>query len=190
MINWNTHHRIQRAAQTLHRGGVIAYPTEAVWGLGCDPFCQPAVDRILAMKRRERTMGLILIASAIEQLEPYLVGLDAAQRQQLADSWPGPNTWLIPNNGVAPEWITGGRATLAARVTNHPLSAALCKAFGGPLVSTSANPHGLPPARSAMKLNCYFYGMVDDCLPGLVGQSAKPSTIRNLLSGETIRPGG
>lgn len=186
----DNHHRIKRAARTLHRGGVVAYPTEAVWGLGCDPFCESAVEQILAMKRRQRSMGLILIAETVDQLEPFLVGLNKPQRQQLAESWPGPQTWLIPDNGVAPHWIVGKHPTLAVRVTDHPLAAALCKAFGGPLVSTSANPHGLPPARTALKLNAYFHGAVDDCLLGLVGASKTPSVIRDLLSGELIRPGG
>jgi len=187
MNTWINHHRIQKAAHILHAEGVVAYPTEAVWGLGCDPFSEQAANRIFAIKRRERHMGLILIAANIIQLAPFLTGLNQGQQKQLADSWPGPNTWLVPDNGVAPKWITGGRSTLAVRVTNHPLSAALCQVYGGPLVSTSANPHGLPPARTAMKLNSYFYGMIDDCLPGAVGSETKPSSIRHLDSGKVIR---
>ncbi|MCB1666933.1 MAG: Sua5/YciO/YrdC/YwlC family protein [Pseudomonadales bacterium] len=186
---WEHHHRVQLAAQALRAGAVVGYPTEAVWGLGCDPFCLSAVARILAMKRRDASMGLILIAASVSQLEPFLKGLTESQRLQLAASWPGPNTWLIPDNGTAPGWITGGRSTLAVRVTDHPLAAALCKAFGGPLVSTSANPHGLPPAKSALKLKSYFRGSVDDLLPGQVGSAAKPTRIRDLITGDTIRPG-
>lgn len=187
MNTWTNHHRIKRAASLLHGGGVVAYPTEAVWGLGCDPYSETAVDRIFSIKRRSRDMGLILIASDIAQLEPFLLGLNSQQRSQLVDSWPGPQTWLIPNNNVAPHWITGGRQTLAVRVTNHPLAAALCREYGGPLVSTSANPHGLPPAKTALKVNSYFCGAVDDVLPGLVGAATKPTAIRDLLSGQTIR---
>jgi L-threonylcarbamoyladenylate synthase len=190
MNPWVHHHRIRLAAQALHRGAVVAYPTEAVWGLGCDPYCEQAVDHILAIKRRQRGMGLILIASAMSQLEPFLVGLSAEQRQLLSDSWPGPNTWLVPDNGAAPPWITGGRPTLAVRVTAHPIAAALCEAYGGPLVSTSANPHGLPAARMPLDVNRYFFGMIDDCLPGRVGSAAKPSSIRDLVSGRVIRTGG
>ena len=181
--------RIQRAAAIIQGGGIVAYPTEAVWGLGCDPFNEQATNRILALKRRQRSMGLILIAATINQLQPFLKNINPEQRQQLLESWPGPNTWLIPDNGLAPDWITGGRNTLAMRVTDHPLASALCQAVGGPIVSTSANPHGLLPARSALKVRNYFGRALDDVLPGRVGIAVNPSTIRDLLSGHVIRAG-
>ena len=184
---WHYHHRIMRAAALLHGGAVVAYPTEAVWGLGCDPHNEMAANHILAIKRRKRDMGLILVASSITQLTPYLRGLNQKQQSTLADSWPGPSTWLVPDNGVAPNWVTGGRTTLALRVSAHPLVAALCEAFGGPIVSTSANPHGLPPARTAIKTRCYFEGLLDDILPGRVGSDPQPTSIRDLLSGALIR---
>ncbi len=171
----------------MRRGGVVLYPTEAVWGLGCDPFSERAVDHILTIKRRRRGMGLILVAATIRQFDPFLAGIGPDQREQLAQSWPGPNTWLVPSNGYAPDWITGGKPTLAVRVTAHPLVVALCRAFGGPIVSTSANPHRLPPAKTALKARCYFQGEVDDVLPGRVGNSVRPSVIRNLSTGETVR---
>lgn len=187
MINWNNHHRIIRAEQALHAGGVIAYPSEAVWGLGCDPFSESAVERILALKRRQRSMGLILIAADISQFLPFLRGLPELQLQQLAATWPGPVTWLVPNNGVAPDWITGGRDTLALRVTDHPLALALCRAFASPIVSTSANPHGFPPARDRTKVNSYFRGNIDEVLPGVVGSAGRPTEIRHLITGKIIR---
>lgn len=181
--------RIQQAAAIIHCGGVVAYPTEAVWGLGCDPFNEHAVNRILALKHRQRGMGLILIAATVAQLDPFLTGLNPQQRQQLLESWPGPNTWLVPDNGLAPDWITGGRPTLAMRVTDHPLARALCCAVGGPIVSTSANPHGLPAARTALKVRCYFQRGLDAVVSGQVGNHVSPSTIRDLATGHIIRPG-
>ena len=115
---------ITQATGVLNTGGVIAYPTEAVWGLGCDPFSEHAVSRLLAMKHRQLGMGLILIAADIKQLYPFLVGLSQSQLEQLENSWPGPQTWLVPNNFVAPPWVTGGRDTLALRVTDHPIARA------------------------------------------------------------------
>jgi len=123
--------RIVRAVDCLRAGGVMAYPTEAVWGLGCNPFSETAVMRLLALKKRRRDMGLIVIAASMAQLEPFLAGISASDRQLLEASWPGPQTWLVPNNGYAPTWVTGGRETLALRVTNHPVAAALCRAYGG-----------------------------------------------------------
>lgn len=179
--------RIAQASGVLHASGVIAYPTEAVWGLGCDPFSEWAVSRILSMKRRRVDMGLILIASEMRQLRPYLSGLTAAQIDTLNTSWPGPQTWLVPDNGVAPAWITGGRDTLALRVTDHPLAAALCRAYGGPLVSTSANPHGLPPAKSLLKVHLYFRDKLDYVVPGVLGKDTRPTAIKHLVTGETVR---
>ncbi|MEH6617868.1 MAG: Sua5/YciO/YrdC/YwlC family protein [Porticoccus sp.] len=184
-----THQHIAQAAAVLNSGGVVAYPTEAVWGLGCDPFCATAVERILAMKHRGRGMGLILIAASIHQFQPFLEGLLPKYRDQLDASWPGVQTWLVPNNHVAPPWVTGGRDTLALRVTDHPVAAALCHKFGGPLVSTSANPHGLPPAKSVLKVKLYFRDKLDYLVPGLLGKSNKPTPIKHLITGETIRLG-
>lgn len=184
-----THQHIAQAAAVLNSSGVVAYPTEAVWGLGCDPFCATAVERVLAMKHRARGKGLILIAASIQQFQPFLAGLLPKYRGQLEASWPGAQTWLVPNNHVAPPWVTGGRDTLALRVTDHPVAAALCHKFGGPLVSTSANPHGLPPAKSVLKVKLYFRDKLDYLVPGLLGKSNKPTPIKHLITGETIRLG-
>lgn len=176
------------AISTLHNGGVIAYPTEAVWGLGCDPHNEQAVLRLLALKKRDWRKGVILVASDIEQLAPYLRGLDAEKHAALRASWPGPNTWLVPDNGVAPSWITGGQPTLAVRVSAHPLVAALCRAFGGTIVSTSANIAGDPPARNIKDVIRYFGDGIDVIVPGRVGGADKPTQIRNLMTGEICRP--
>lgn len=179
--------RISQASGVLHAGGVIAYPTEAVWGLGCAPFSESAVLRILSMKRRRRGMGLILIAADIQQFHPFLFGLTPSQLDVLKASWPGPQTWLVPNNHMAPSWITGGRDTLALRVTDHPVAAALCRSFGGPLVSTSANPHRYPPAKTPLKVNLYFRSQLDYLVPGPLGKSNRPTSIKHLVTGEILR---
>lgn len=189
MFDWRYHHRVRRAADIVRGGGVVAYPTEGVWGLGCDPANADAVHRILRLKGRSVSKGVILIAADIAMLEPFLQGIDASQRALLADSWPGAVTWLIPNNGVAANWITGDSDRLAVRVTAHPLAAGLTRAFGGPLVSTSANPGGFPAAVSLIKVKAYFGASLDDYLPGRVGHSGRPSEIRDLPSGRVIRPG-
>jgi len=181
--------QIKEAAAVLNANGVIAYPTEAVWGLGCNPFSEIAVERILGMKLRRREMGLILIANDIEQCLPFLTNLSSQELDRLQESWPGPQTWLVPNNNVAPSWITGDNSTLALRVTDHPVAAALCAEFDGPLVSTSANPHGRPPAKSIPKLNKYFHTQLDYLVPGMLGKSHNPTPIKYLKTGEILRPG-
>lgn len=178
---------IRRAAQVLRSGGVIAYPTEGVWGLGCDPFDVEAVARLLDLKQREPAKGLILVAADFTQIEPYLAPLTDIQCERLRTTWPGPHTWLVPHNGSIPAWISGGRSTVAVRVSAHPLVAALTRAFGGPLVSTSANPSTRPPARSALRVRCYFPGALDYVLPGRLGGQRGPTPIRDLDSGDLRR---
>ena len=167
--------QIQQIAQKIRRGAVLAYPTEAVWGLGCDPFNATAVARLLALKERPEHKGLILVAADIEQFAGLLDGLSAEQLQQLADSWPGPTTWLVPHHD-----------SVAIRVSAHPLVAQLCE-LTGPLVSTSANPSGRLPAKSRLRIEQYFHGQLDAVLNGELGQSSKPSTIRDLRTGKVLR---
>ncbi|MFL0798711.1 MAG: threonylcarbamoyl-AMP synthase [Cellvibrionaceae bacterium] len=184
---WLQHLSIVQAASVIRAGGLVAYPTEGVWGLGCDPFSEDALQRVLKLKRRKMGMGVILVAANLQQLQPYLAGLKPSQIQVLKDSWPGPVTWLIPNNGYAPEWITGGRETLAVRVTDHPLVQALCVRADSPIVSTSANPHKIPSAKTALKVRCYFGDQVDYVTAGKTGGRTKPSAIFDLISGKQIR---
>jgi L-threonylcarbamoyladenylate synthase len=186
-LSANTQQRLPRAIAALRAGGVIAYPTEAVWGLGCDPFNEAATSELLQLKQRDWRKGVILVASSIQQCEPFLRGLDDSSRARLRASWPGPHTWLVPDNGTAPDWITGGRNTLALRVSAHPVVTALCDAFGGPIVSTSANPAGKKPAKTLLDLRRYFGQQLDIILPGQLGGLKNPTQIRDVLSGDVCR---
>ena len=177
---------LSRAVLASESGGVIAYPTEAVYGLGCLPLNKAAVRRLLALKRRSQDKGLIVVAADIEQLRA-LVDFDAArERRALLESWPGPHTWLVPCRGETPAWLTGVHATLAVRVSAHPVVRALCGALG-PLISTSANPEGAPPARSSAAVEAYFAGQIDYIFPGKITGSQKPTRIRDAMTGEIIR---
>ncbi|MDY6980517.1 MAG: L-threonylcarbamoyladenylate synthase [Pseudomonadota bacterium] len=178
---------IEQAVETLRGGGVIAYPTEAVYGLGCDPDDQAAIEKILALKQRERSKGLILIASDVDQLQPYLEELPQEARHRVLASWPGPFTWLWPAKKQTSEWLRGEFATLAVRVTAHPHARELCQAFDKPLVSTSANLSGQPPARTAHEVREQFGERLDFILEGEVGPQSSPTEIRDALSGELIR---
>jgi L-threonylcarbamoyladenylate synthase len=178
---------LRAAVQALRMGGVIAYPTEAVWGLGCEPMNERAVERILSLKRRDWRKGLILIASDFAQLEPYvrLPSRNAIKRAQA--TWPGPATWVFPAAPEAPLWVTGDHDSIAVRVTAHPVAAALCTAYGGAVVSTSANRSGLEPARSASELRRQFPSGIDYVVPGATGGLARPTPIRHVASGMLLR---
>jgi L-threonylcarbamoyladenylate synthase len=177
------------AARIMRQGGVIAYPTEAVWGLGCSPDNQAAVHRILSLKERHVSKGLILVASSIEQFAPYLQHITPEQRSTLAVSWPGPFTWLVPHHNLVPSWVSGKHESVALRVSRHPHIRYLCEALGGPIVSTSANPQGKPAATHAWQVKRYFKHRpeLDWIVRGSVGKRATPSTITDLVTGEIIR---
>lgn len=178
---------VAEAAAVLRQGGVVAYPTEAVWGLGCDPFNSRAVQRLLLLKQRDPSKGVILIAASMQQFKPWLTGLDQEQLAQLQASWPGPYTWLVKDNGYTPDLIKGRHEKVALRVTDHPWVVALCEAFGGPLVSTSANLAGEAPLHSYEALLDTFGEEVDAVLNGALGGLDKPTRISDLETGEVLR---
>ncbi|WP_017168141.1 Sua5/YciO/YrdC/YwlC family protein, partial [Xanthomonas phaseoli] len=132
---------LDRAVSALTQGGVIAYPTEAVWGLGCDPRQEAAVLRLLEIKRRPVEKGVIVVASSVDLLRDWvdIDALEPERRQDVLASWPGPHTWILPITDRAPRWVTGEHDGLAVRISAHPVVAALCAAWAAPLGSTSAN---------------------------------------------------
>lgn len=180
-------HRLALAAHWVARGGLVAYPTEAVYGLGCDPRNGTAVRRLLALKVRSEAKGLILIAADWSQLEAYVRPLDPGRMTVIGATWPGPVTWLLPARRETPAWLTGDHATLAVRVTAHPLAAALCRCWGGALVSTSANRAARPPARTPLAVRRALGDGLDYILSGPCGGSARPSSIRDGRTGAVLR---
>ena len=180
---------IAGAVAALSRGGVVAYPTEAVWGLGCDPRDEPATLRLLALKEREVDKGLILVAAAEAQLAAFIdmAALDAAQRASVRAGWPGPHTWIVPATPAAPRWITGAHAGIAVRVSAHPPVVELCNAFGGALVSTSANRAEQPAARDFEQLDPGIVAGVDAVLAGETGDLQRPTAIRDARTGIALR---
>jgi len=182
------HWQLARTARVIHGGGIIAYPTEAVFGLGCDPLNPEAVHNLLAIKQRPVDKGLILIAADISQLTPFITPLTAEAKAQLAKTWPGPHTWLLPAHANTPRWIRGQHNTIAVRVTAHPIAAALCRTAGHALISTSANPAGKAPAISALRVRHYFPTVLDNILHGALGTETGPTPIRDLMTQKLVRP--
>lgn len=182
-----SHWQLYTAARWIRSGGVIAYPTEAVFGLGCDPADRDAVQRLLALKKRCWRKGLILIASELRQLEPWLGRISDSWSRQLDKSWPGPTTWLLPAASDCPSWLNGEHDTLAVRVSAHPLVRQLCDILDGAIVSTSANTSGQRPARSVLDIRLRFGTRIDFVLPGSLGGQRQTTQIRDMASGQTIR---
>lgn len=180
-------HRLRLAAATIRSGGVVAYPTEAVYGLGCDPLNPEAVLRLLAMKRRSPDKGVILIAADFAQLRPFVEPVAEPAMTEVLASWPGPNTWILPARSGTPSLLTGDHDGLAVRVTGHPLAATLCRAAGMALVSTSANRAGRAPARTCLQVRMRLDASPDYLLCGPVGARSTPSRIRDARSGRLVR---
>ena len=176
-----------RASEVLLGGGVIAYPTEGVFGLGCLPDDGDAVARILTIKQRSPRKGLILIAARPRQLEDWI---DPDVRGALPEPDPGqPVTWIVPPAAHVPAIVTGDNPGLAVRITTNPVAAAICNAVDMPIVSTSANIAGRPVARNAFVLRRVFGRLVDYVVPGECGPASGPSEIREFATGKVLRPG-
>ncbi|MEJ2692195.1 MAG: L-threonylcarbamoyladenylate synthase [Candidatus Thiodiazotropha sp.] len=175
------------AADRLRRGGVVAYPTESVFGLGCNPLNKRAVMRLLAIKHRDPGKGVILISHDFEQLRDFVAKVPSERLAAVLAQWPGPTTWLLPAAPWVPDWLTGEHETLAMRVTAHPIAAALCRAAGMALVSTSANLSGRPPARTPLQVRARCEGNLDMVLHGQTGGLARPTRIRDALNDRWIR---
>ncbi|MEZ5564234.1 MAG: Sua5/YciO/YrdC/YwlC family protein [Gammaproteobacteria bacterium] len=184
--------RLRYAAAVIRAGGVVAYPTEGVYGLGCRPDDATAVDRILLLKERPVTAGLILIAANLEQLNGWISPTPGERHRlygSIAAADGGPVTWVVRAGPLTPVWISGGRETVAVRVTRHPVAANLCLATDMPLVSTSANRHGKAPARTATGARARFGGQISLVVGGAIGDLAGPTPIRLASSGEYLRAG-
>lgn len=178
---------IHKAGRILRDGGVIAYPTEGVYGLGCIPYYRDSVQRIFAIKGRSAKAGLILIAPAIDYLVPWIAPTEG-EIDNLLQGFDHPVTWVVSARADTPPWLTGGRDTLAVRITDHPVVAALCETTGSALVSTSANRTGRPPARSITRVRKLLGNEVDCVVPGALGNAAGPSEIRMAQGNRVLRP--
>lgn len=187
MNNNLTNQLLHVAIKILERGGIIAYPTEGVYGLSCDPLNPHAVKRLLDIKQRDVKKGLILIAESWTQLLPYTAPIPEDKLQVVLATWPGPYTWIFPAKEFTPDWIKGEHDSVAIRVSDYPIIKQLCRAFKGPLISTSANLQGQAAATSYKEVCTQFEDQLDLIIQGNVGPLNKPTSIRNALTGEVLR---
>lgn len=176
----------RRLAAHLKRGGLIAYPTESCYGLGCDPRNRDAVRRILKLKQRPQRKGLILIASQYAQVARYLKPLTSNEQAKLQHDGAQAVTYLMPVKDSAPRWLRGDHDTLAVRLTAHPYAKRLCREAGSALVSTSANRSGCRPVKTYAEC-LRIFGKNVWVLRGRVGKRKQPSTIRAWSDGRILR---
>ena len=177
------------AARSISKGGIISYPTESVFGLGCDPGNEVAVRTLLDIKNRSISKGFILIASKLDQVLDWLEPIEPRSLARVMASWPGPVTWLFPCKEDVPHYVRGDHQTLAVRVTAHPIARALCEAYDGPIISTSANFDGQIPATNGRTVRLLFGEKIDLLLDGSLGGRLNPTPIFNAVTGEVLRQG-
>jgi len=177
---------VDRAANCLLSGGIIAYPTEGVFGLGCLPNDIIAVLRLLQLKKRDAAKGLILIAANAEHLDGW-VSLDDGRSIPTPDPM-HPVTWIVAPGPKVHPLVRGTNLGVAIRITTHPVAAAICDAVKSPIVSTSANLSGKPTARNRFVLRRQFAQRVNYVVPGDCGPVSGASEIRDLSSGKVLRP--
>jgi L-threonylcarbamoyladenylate synthase len=180
--------KIRYAAHVIRQGGVIAHPTEAVWGLACDPFNPQAIATILRLKKRPMSKGLILISGVAEHFEPLLAPLSDTLKTRFYAAQTHPSTWLVPDvENQVPKGVKGKHETVALRVINHNELIDLTRILGHPIVSSSANPAGMTPAKSKLKIHQYFSNQLDYILPAELGGFSRPSIIRDLQTANVLR---
>lgn len=183
--------KINDAVTVLRAGGVIAYPTEYCFGLGCDPQNNDAMERLLLIKQRKKEQGVILIAANIKQISDYADLALVPDVESVTQTWPGPNTWVLPVRKTVSDWVKGHHSSIAMRIPAYQLCQDLCSEFGGALVSTSANRHGQESLLTAESVLSEFANDVDYLLDAPI-QNASPvdvkaSTIRDALTGIKLR---
>lgn len=176
---------LQQAIMSLNAGGVIAYPTEGVWGLGCLWTNETAINEILRLKQRPLEKGMIILCSQLSEIKEYLLPLSASQLQQIEQEYSHPVTWVLPCKQTVPKSVRGQHSSIAVRFSQHPQVQALC-GHVGPIISTSANPTGQPAAMSEQEVYDYFNKQLSYVLPGELGGYSKPSEIRT-LDGQRVR---
>lgn len=179
--------KIHSAAQQVQQGGVIAYPTEAVYGLGCHPKAEQAIQRILKIKRRPWQKGLILVASTIEQIKPYLSEEGQALINCFNEQHKRPVTWLLPASEEASPLLRGQHEKIAVRLSSNPFVKALCDAANSALVSTSANRAGQPEMKTAEEVRSKMGAELDVIIVGPTGGHTRPSSIIDAQTREVLR---
>ena len=183
--------QLNRAILAIERGALFAYPTDTIWGLGCHPLRTAAIERLLRLKRRQAGKGLILLASSMNYCRIFIdADMDEQELERLSQYRSRPTTWIIPATPDCPRWLTGDHSSIAIRITDKPLIKSLCDGLSMPLVSTSINTSGHPPARNRLVVRRQFADQLDFLLNdhGEFNRQAQPSEIRDWRSGRTLRP--
>jgi L-threonylcarbamoyladenylate synthase len=179
--------QLNQAVETVNNGGIIVYPTESVYGLGCNPFDQKSVEKLLLLKKRNVDKGLILIASHVQHILPLIKPIEANDLSRALKTWPGHHTWVFPKSKIVPYWVSGKYESIAVRVSKNPIVIELCQNLNSPLISTSANISTENELCSISDIKSVFGNQVDFYLDAPTGKESKPSTIHDAHTNTIIR---
>lgn len=181
----NIFSQINEVRTFLKQGKIIAYPTEAIYGLGCDPYNQQAVEKLLTLKQRPISKGFIVLIASWDQLFPLIAPVPEDCLKRVRETWPGPVTWVFPKASLISPWLSGEHSGIAIRMSAHPIAHQLC--LEGPVVSTSVNISGYPPARTIEEICTQFPTGIDAIVAGDLGGANQPSAIYDVLTGMRLR---
>ena len=180
---------LNRLLHAVSKGAVFGYPTDTIWGFGCHPLIASSANRIRQIKNRSPDKGLILLSSRLEYCMAY-VDVEADQLQPVQVDSHQPTTWLVPASDFCPPWIRGNHATVAIRITDHPLVRLICDRLQAPIVSTSANRAGKSSVRNSQQMRKQFRYELDFIVTGFAAGANRPSAIKSLATGNSLRNPG
>ncbi len=182
---------IRLAGKIIRRGGLVAFPTETVYGLGCDAMNPEAAANVFEAKQRPQFDPLIVHIADREQLGQIATSLPATAQKLMDQFWPGPLTLVLPKQQAIPDLVTAGLPTVAVRMPNHPIARSLIQEAGTPIAAPSANPFGYVSPTTARHVADGLGNSVDLILDGGPCQVGVESTIVSLMGPqpELLRPG-
>ena len=169
----------------IRRGGIIAYPTESCFGLGCDPKNKKAINKIIRLKKRSRDKSFILIASSMNQFTKFLDPINDSIKKSLFTKWPGPHTWILNANNICPRWLKNN-SKIALRIPFFSPCRSLNKSIGMAITSTSLNLSGKIPLKNYRDV-CRFLPTQVKIIKGRIGKNKKPSVIQDFETMKIIR---
>ncbi len=182
---------LREAVDTIRKGYIVAYPTETFYGLGVDPFNRKALERLFALKGRERGKPVPVLVPDLETLEWIVEEIPKTGRRLIDRFWPGPLTIVFKARPEVPDLLTGGTGKIGVRISSHPVAAKLLEYLDGPLTTTSANPSGKGSPLTAGEVEDYFGEKVAIIIDGGRLKGRKGSTVVDVTGGglTTIREG-
>jgi L-threonylcarbamoyladenylate synthase len=175
--------QVEKGVSILKQGGIVAFPTDTVYGLGASIAIDSAVEKVYRIKGRARNIALPLLLADFAQLETVAISIPASARLLVDKFWPGPLTLVLLKSDSVPDIVSGGGKTIAVRIPDHPIPTALARGIGTPIVGTSANFSGQPSILTAEEVRAQLGDRVD-----FISEGECPGGIESTvvdLSGET-----